>query len=182
MSRRNRSLIFVVAALLVLTACQSSASGEPSGRTQRRGQRARRVGGGAGAVRLSALVSAYPAPGRLRRRGHQGRSRGSGRRYHDRDLRRQRAGPDAERIQSVIAGDIDMDIQGASALSAVYAPMSAVDGAFVFDDSAHMYSFFTSDASDALTQDSRRKPASTSSAHGTPAPASSPPMFPSVSR
>ena len=45
-----------------------------------------------------------------------------------------------------------MDIQGASALSAVYAPMSAVDGAFVFDDSAHMYSFFTSEASDALTQ------------------------------
>ncbi len=31
MSRRNPSLIFVVAALLVLTACQSSASGEPSG-------------------------------------------------------------------------------------------------------------------------------------------------------
>ena len=30
--------------------------------------------------------------------------------------------------------------------------MSAVDGAFVFDDSAHMYSFFTSEASDALTQ------------------------------
>ena len=41
-----------------------------------------------------------------------------------------------------------MDIQGASALSAVYAPMSAVDGAFVFDDSAHMYSFFSSEASD----------------------------------
>jgi len=60
-------------------------------------------------------------------------------------------GGDADRIQSVIAGDIDMDIQGASALSAVYAPMSVVDGAFVFDDSAHLYNFFTSDASDALT-------------------------------
>ena len=48
-------------------------------------------------------------------------------------------GPDADRIQSVIAGDIDMDIQGASALGAVYEPMSAVDGAFVFDDSEHMY-------------------------------------------
>ncbi|HEX6130015.1 MAG TPA: DctP family TRAP transporter solute-binding subunit [Candidatus Limnocylindria bacterium] len=59
-------------------------------------------------------------------------------------------GGDADRIQSVIAGDIDMDIQGASALSAVYEPMSAVDGAFVFDDSDHLYRFFTSDASDAL--------------------------------
>ena len=61
-------------------------------------------------------------------------------------------GGDADRIQSVIAGDIDLDIQGASALSAVYAPMSAVDGAFVFDDSDHMYNFFTSAASDDLKQ------------------------------
>ena len=61
-------------------------------------------------------------------------------------------GGDADRIQSVIAGDIDMDIQGASALSAVYAPMSVVDGAFVFDDSDHMYNYFSSEASDPLTQ------------------------------
>lgn len=60
-------------------------------------------------------------------------------------------GGDADRIQSVIAGDIDLDIQGASALSAVYEPMSAVDGAFVFDDSDHMYRYFTSEASVALT-------------------------------
>jgi TRAP-type transport system periplasmic protein len=61
-------------------------------------------------------------------------------------------GPDADRVQSVIAGDIDIDIQGASALAAVYEPMSAVDGAFVFDDSEHMYNYFSGDASDALTQ------------------------------
>jgi TRAP-type transport system periplasmic protein len=59
-------------------------------------------------------------------------------------------GGDADRIQSVIAGDIDMDIQGASALAAVYSPMSVVDGAFVFDDSDHLYRFFTSEASDDL--------------------------------
>ncbi|HET7846555.1 MAG TPA: DctP family TRAP transporter solute-binding subunit [Acidimicrobiia bacterium] len=59
-------------------------------------------------------------------------------------------GGDADRIESVIAGDIDIDIQGASALSSVYEPMSAVDGAFVFDDSDHLYNFFTSDASDPL--------------------------------
>jgi len=61
-------------------------------------------------------------------------------------------GGDADRIESVISGDIDMDIQGASALSAVYPQMSVVDGAFVFDDSEHLYRFFTSDASDELTE------------------------------
>jgi len=61
-------------------------------------------------------------------------------------------GSDAERIASVVSGDIDLDIQGASALSALYAPMSAVDGAFVFDDSDHMFRFFTDPASDALKQ------------------------------
>jgi tripartite ATP-independent transporter DctP family solute receptor len=61
-------------------------------------------------------------------------------------------GSDAERIASVVSGDIDMDIQGASALSALFAPMGTVDGAFVFDDSEHMYRFFTSDASAALKQ------------------------------
>lgn len=61
-------------------------------------------------------------------------------------------GDDAARIQSVVSGDIDMDIQGASALSALYPPMGTVDGAFVFDDSDHMYRFFTSDGSLPLTQ------------------------------
>jgi tripartite ATP-independent transporter DctP family solute receptor len=59
-------------------------------------------------------------------------------------------GGDADRIESVISGDIDIDIQGASALSAVYEPMSAVDGAFVFDDSEHLYNYFTTEASDPL--------------------------------
>ncbi len=59
-------------------------------------------------------------------------------------------GGDAARIESVISGDIDIDIQGASALASVYAPMTVVDGAFVFDDSEHVYNYFTSDASDPL--------------------------------
>ena len=61
-------------------------------------------------------------------------------------------GPDADRILSVQAGDIDIDIQGASALAAIYAPISAVDGAFVFDDSEHMYDYLSGDASAALKQ------------------------------
>jgi len=59
-------------------------------------------------------------------------------------------GGDADRIQSVISGDIDIDIQGASALAGVYGPIGTADGAFVFDDSDHVYRFFTGEASDDL--------------------------------
>ncbi|KGH45073.1 tRNA modification GTPase [Modestobacter caceresii] len=61
-------------------------------------------------------------------------------------------GGDADRIQSVISGDIDLDIQGASALGAVYEPMSVVDAAYAFEDGEHLARFFGSDASDELTQ------------------------------
>ena len=61
-------------------------------------------------------------------------------------------GGDADRFASVVAGDIDIDIQGASALSSAYAPMSVVDGAFVFDDSDHLKRFFADAASDPLKQ------------------------------
>jgi len=60
-------------------------------------------------------------------------------------------GGDADRIALVASGDIDMDIQGASALSALYPPMAVVDGAFVFDDAEHLKRFFTDEASKALT-------------------------------
>jgi tripartite ATP-independent transporter DctP family solute receptor len=59
-------------------------------------------------------------------------------------------GGDADRIASVAAGDIDVDIQGASALSAIYAPMGTVDGAFVFDDAEHLKRFFKDEASQPL--------------------------------
>ena len=59
-------------------------------------------------------------------------------------------GGDADRIASVASGDIDMDIQGASALSALYPPMAVVDGAFVFDDAEHLKRFFTDEASTPL--------------------------------
>lgn len=61
-------------------------------------------------------------------------------------------GGDADRIQSVVSGDIDIDIQGASALGAVYEPMSVVDAAYAFDDGEHLARFFGSDASDELKE------------------------------
>ena len=61
-------------------------------------------------------------------------------------------GADADRISSVVSGDIDIDIQGASALGAVYEPVSVLDAAYAFDDSDHLARFFDSDASEDLLQ------------------------------
>lgn len=66
-------------------------------------------------------------------------------------------GGDADRISSVTSGDIDMDIQGASALGTVYAPVSVVDAAYAFDDGAHFKHFFSSKASDDLKQGFAKK-------------------------
>ncbi len=61
-------------------------------------------------------------------------------------------GPDADRIASVVSGDIDMDIQGASALGAVYEPVSVLDAAYAFDDEEHYAAYFETDAADELLQ------------------------------
>lgn len=61
-------------------------------------------------------------------------------------------GGDADRIASVVSGDIDIDIQGASALGAVYEPVAVLDAAYAFDDSDHLARFFDSEASDDLLQ------------------------------
>lgn len=61
-------------------------------------------------------------------------------------------GGDADRISSVVSGDIDMDIQGASALGAVYEPVSVLDAAYAFDDGEHLARYFDSDASTDLIE------------------------------
>lgn len=62
-------------------------------------------------------------------------------------------GGDADRIASVASGDIDIDIQGASALGAVYEPISVLDSAYAFDDADHLAAFMASEASDTVTAD-----------------------------
>ena len=54
-------------------------------------------------------------------------------------------GGDADRISAVVAGDIDMDIQGASALGAVYEPIGILDGAYVFEDGQQLTDFVASE-------------------------------------
>ena len=56
-------------------------------------------------------------------------------------------GADADRISSVVSGDIDVDIQGASALGAVYEPVAALDAAYAFDDADHLARYSEDDAS-----------------------------------
>lgn len=62
-------------------------------------------------------------------------------------------GGDADRIASVQSGDVDIDIQGASALAAVYEPAGVVDAAYGFDDAEHLNRFFTDGSSDTLEAD-----------------------------
>jgi len=61
-------------------------------------------------------------------------------------------GGDADRISAVVAGDHDIDIQGASALGAVYEPIGVVDAAYAFDDAQQLADFFSGDASADLKQ------------------------------
>lgn len=48
-------------------------------------------------------------------------------------------GPDTERFPALQAGDIDIDLQGASALSNSYPLIGTLDAAYVFDDVDHKF-------------------------------------------
>ena len=59
-------------------------------------------------------------------------------------------GPDADRFPLVQAGDIDIDLQGASALSATYEPIGVVDAAYAFDDVDHAFKWIDEGSEDLL--------------------------------
>lgn len=61
-------------------------------------------------------------------------------------------GGDADRVASVISGDIDIDLQGSSALASVYPPIGVMDMAYVFDDVDHLFNWFDSEASEEMKQ------------------------------
>jgi tripartite ATP-independent transporter DctP family solute receptor len=48
-------------------------------------------------------------------------------------------GPDAERFSSVQAGDIDMDLQGGSAMSTAFPKIGVLDAAYAFNDIDHYF-------------------------------------------
>jgi TRAP-type transport system periplasmic protein len=59
-------------------------------------------------------------------------------------------GADADRFASLIAGDIDMDMQGVSAMSASYAPIGVLGSAFAFSDPDHLFRYFDGEESQPL--------------------------------
>lgn len=62
-------------------------------------------------------------------------------------------GGDVDRITSLIAGDIDMDIQGSSGLATVYPAIGVMDAAYAFTGADHLFEFFDSGAADQLQSD-----------------------------
>jgi tripartite ATP-independent transporter DctP family solute receptor len=63
-------------------------------------------------------------------------------------------GPDGpDRVSAVAAGDISVDIQGSSAISALYEPIGALDAAYVFDGVDHLFEFADSPAFDDMAAD-----------------------------
>lgn len=62
-------------------------------------------------------------------------------------------GGDAERVASLLDGDIDIDLQGSSALASVYEPIGVMDMAYVFDNPDHLFEWFDSGASQQVKDD-----------------------------
>ena len=60
-------------------------------------------------------------------------------------------GPDADRFPLVQAGDIDIDLQGASALSSTYEPIGVVDAAYAFNDVDHAFEWIDESSEDLFT-------------------------------
>ncbi|MET4159514.1 TRAP transporter substrate-binding protein DctP [Agromyces sp. PvR057] len=60
-------------------------------------------------------------------------------------------GPDADRFPQVQSGDIDIDLQGASALSATYEPIGVVDAAYAFNDVDHAFKWIDESSEDLFT-------------------------------
>ncbi|MDI2098888.1 DctP family TRAP transporter solute-binding subunit [Ruicaihuangia caeni] len=60
-------------------------------------------------------------------------------------------GPDTERFEALKSGDIDIDLQGPSALSSMYPEIGVIDTAYAFDGPDHVFEFFDSGAAEPLT-------------------------------
>ena len=57
-------------------------------------------------------------------------------------------GPDAERFSGVQAGDIDIDLQGGSAMSTAFPKIGVLDAAYAFNDIDHFFKWIDSNGKD----------------------------------
>ncbi|WP_307849731.1 DctP family TRAP transporter solute-binding subunit [Qaidamihabitans albus] len=62
-------------------------------------------------------------------------------------------GADTERFTSVMAGDVDMDVQGSSALASSFAPVGVLDMAYAFDGPDELFEFFDGEDAGKLKDD-----------------------------
>ncbi|MEE6282440.1 DctP family TRAP transporter solute-binding subunit [Georgenia sunbinii] len=62
-------------------------------------------------------------------------------------------GGHAERFASVVSGDIDIDIQGPSEISATYPAIGVLDAAYAIEGPDHLFTFFESPAGEQLRED-----------------------------
>ncbi len=60
-------------------------------------------------------------------------------------------GPDADRFPLVQAGDIDIDLQGASALSSTFEPIGVIDAAYAFNDVDHAFQWIDEGSEELFT-------------------------------
>jgi TRAP-type transport system periplasmic protein len=61
-------------------------------------------------------------------------------------------GPDAERFSSVQAGDIDIDLQGGSAMSTAFPKIGVLDAAYAFNDIDHFFTWVDENGQDFFTE------------------------------
>jgi tripartite ATP-independent transporter DctP family solute receptor len=62
-------------------------------------------------------------------------------------------GPDADRFESVVSGDIDIDIQGSSAIAASYPEIGALDAAYLMDGPDQLFDFLDSEVFEQVQAD-----------------------------
>lgn len=133
-----------VASLMVLTACGGGGSAEEGGGG----------GGGGGDVKLS-FANSYPDEHPHNTCGAQvvaDTLADGGTGVEIEIFSNSQLGPDAERFASVASGDIDLDIQGASAISASFPEVGALDAAYAFAGPDELFEFVDSEAFDGLKE------------------------------
>jgi TRAP-type transport system periplasmic protein len=129
-TRRGRIAASVLAATLVATGCGSGGDGAPEGAANK-------------AVTLTVATSQneqtpnYYCGVELLQKRLQDANIG----FTVELFPASQLGPDADRFPQVQAGDIDIDLQGASALSSTYQPIGVVDATYAFDDVDHAFNW-----------------------------------------
>jgi tripartite ATP-independent transporter DctP family solute receptor len=62
-------------------------------------------------------------------------------------------GNDVDRFTSLMEGDVDIDMQGSSAISSTYPAIGVLDSAYAFSGGDHMFEYFDSEASKPLKEE-----------------------------